>query len=520
MRIFLAVVVAAVLAAGCASEYERSADREVEPLLAEYQAKVDKERSPETPAGVITPKPEGPEMTPEVATQAAAAPEMINLQQTLALKFSTSRDFRSRKESLYLSMLSFTLTRHNFEWRPSASISGDITAVSSPTSATGDATVRLARTLLSGGQFSLSSTAKQNGTTGGTGTDSNSSTTSMSFSQPLLAGAGTAAREQWVQAQRSLLYDARDFEVFRQQLVIDTVSQYYGLLAQRRFLETGKTNVDNLTFLYEKSKALFDKGMGSLLDVFRAEQAKLSGENSYNDQREAYNLALDKFKLTLGYPTGANIDVAEEPIEPEIISVSLEAAVKTALANRLDLLTARQGLEDTERGVEIARNALLPQLDFTANASAGSRSNWLDYSLADTGSASAGLSLELPIDKKPERNAYKGSLISLARARRSYDLAEDNVTLNVRETVRNLRQAEVSLAIQKKRVELAQKQLEAAQIFFEKGEYSNREVVDAQSAVQDSMNAYVQAKVDYLIASITLKKDIGTLRVEENGRWH
>ena len=459
-------------------------------------------------------------MTAGVMTESGATPEMINLQQTLVLMFSTSRDFRSQKESLYLSTLSFTLTRHNFEWRPSANISGNLNTGSDATTATGDATVGLARTLLSGGQFLLSGSAQQNGTTGGNGTDSNSSSGSMSFRQPLLAGAGMAAREQWVQAQRSLLYDARSFELFRQQLVIDTVSRYYGLLAQRRFLETAKTNVDNLTFLYEKSKALFDKGMGSLLDEYRAEQAKLSGENSYNDQREAYNLALDKFRVTLGYPTGANIDVAEEPIEPEIISVSLEAAVKTALANRLDLLTERQQLEDTERSVEISRNALLPQLNFTANASIASRSNWLDYSLSSAGNASAGLSLELPVDKKAERNAYKSSLISLAQARRSYDLAEDNVVLNVRETVRNLRQAEVSLAIQKKRVELAQKQLEAAQIFFEKGEYSNREVVDAQSAVQDSMNAYVQAKVDYLIASITLKRDIGTLRVDESGRWH
>ncbi len=54
---------------------------------------------------------------------------------------------------------------------------------------------------------------------------------------------------------------------------------------------------------------------------------------------------------------------------------------------------------------------------------------------------------------------------------------------------------------------------------LERGATSSRDVVEAQTALQDAQNALVQAKVDYLIATITLRKRIGTLRVDERGMW-
>ena len=85
--------------------------------------------------------------------------------------------------------------------------------------------------------------------------------------------------------------------------------------------------------------------------------------------------------------------------------------------------------------------------------------------------------------------------------------------------MRNLRQAEVSLAIQTENVDLAVKRLEAAELHFKRGAKSNRDMVEAQTELQDAKNALVQAQVDYLVATITLKRDIGTLRVDEKGGW-
>ena len=528
MRILPVLAVIVGLLCGCsAAYYERSADRQTLPIVKDYQGKVDKERPAETPEGVITPRPESAEPVSYQDVAPSGQPRLLSLKDSLALAFSNSRDFKFQKESLYLSALGFTSVLHNYEWNPSATLSGDISADANgdqPLAAAADARAALAltRRLISGGTFSINAAAMETGEVANVAGDSNSSSASARFSQPLLAGSGVAAREALVQARRDLLYDARDFELFREQLAIDVLSDYYQLLLQRSFVATAKANVDFLTFLYERSDALFNKGMLSLVDVFRAKQEKLQAENRLSDRQAAYNLALDRFKISLGLPTDENVDVADEPIEPEIIGVSLEQAVKTALDDRLDLMSARERLADYERKVLVARNALLPELNFFIQTGISSEPghDLLDFSTASGGAASAGLTLVLPVDKKSERNAYKASLVALDRQRRSFALAEDNVKLNVRETVRNLHRAEVSLVIQKENVDLAQQRREAAQLLFEKGEYGNRDIIEAETALQDAKNAYASAKVDYLVANVQLRKDIGTLRVDEQGQWH
>ena len=525
----LAIVTAVVLfAAGCSAYYDHytsSADKEAAPIVNNINTTVVQEMPTETPAGVLTPQPEGPRPTEAEVESTSSDVELLTLEQSLALAFSNSRDFKFRKESLYLSVLDFTLTQHRYDWIPSGSIDGTVALDGngsgvSTTTADASMTLALSKRLLSGGLFSVSGSARQLGAVNGPTTDTNDSSVSASFSQPLLAGSGVAARESLVQATRSLLYDARDFELFRQQQALSTIRTYYDLLRRRRRIDTAVRNVEQYTFLYDRSQALFEKGKMNLVDVFRAEEQMLQSQNDLNDQRAAYSFALDGFKIDLGLPTAAKVDVADTRIEPAIVTVDADAAVKTALSNRLDLITAREQLADSERKVLVARNALLPALDFIARASDGSASgDWLDYNAQD-GSASAGLALVLPLDQKSERNAYKSSLVSLDRQRRAYSLSEDNVVLSVRETVRNLRQAEFTLVIQQRQLRDSKDRLDSAYLLVEKGELSNRDVVEAQTAVQSAENAYVDAQVSYLTSYIQLLKDMGTLHVDEQGHWH
>lgn len=516
------LVAAVVLLSGCAGYYERWADEEVYPILESVQQKVEAARAAETPPGVIEPK-EGPEISVSRTEESLEGAEVLTLEDCLALAFSNSRDFKRRKEDLYLSVLSYTSARHQYEWRPSGSMSGNITVSGNgsnetSTSAGGSATLSLARQLLSGGAFTVSTGVSQSGSVSGPGSDSNSSNVSASFSQPLLKGAGTAAREAMVQAERRLTQSVRDFEVFRQDHALSTVRSYYQLVRSKRFLETARNGLDQYTFFYERSRAHFDKGMMSALELLRAKQEMLRAGNNLSDEIEAYNLALDRFKLSLGIETDRNIDIAELEITPVIISVNLTEAIKTAFENRLDFMTQKESLEDSERAVEIARNALLPQLGLSLSANASSDEDLFDYS-ADNGSVSAGLALTLPLDQRSERNSYRSALISLTQARRSFALAEDNIKLEIRETVRNLRQAEVSLVIQKESVDAAEKRREAAEIEFKQGKVTTRDIVEAQTDLDNAKNALVQAQVDYFLATITLKKNIGTLRVDEKGGW-
>jgi outer membrane protein TolC len=546
-----AVLAVLFLLAGCASWYEQSADREVLPVVGRSNDMVNKDLAEKPVEGVMIPKPgpsidmSGPSLessapstdssAPAVESSGAGVestaaavpqpPQVLTLKDSLAIAFSTSRDYQFAKESLYLSALAFTAARHQFDWIPSGVITSSVNGVGGPSgrnAVTDDAnaTLALSRRLLSGGVFSVSGQVDQVGVLSGPATAPNSSSLQTSFAQPLLAGTGAAAREPLVQATRQLLYDARNFELFREQLAIDIANKYYALLAQRKVIDTAIAHAQSSDFLNERSKALFEKGKATLVDVFRAEQDSLQAQNDVENQRSTYSLMLDQFKITLNMPTDKPVEIADEKIEPTIVEVSVEAAVKTALSNRLDLLTAKEQLVDFERQTDIARNALLPELDFFAKAnSAGVPGRLQDFD-RDSSTASTGVTFIIPLDKTAQRNAYRTSLISLARARRTFQLAQDNAILDVRESVRNLRQTEVTLVIQKKTLQVSADQLEAARLYFDKGTGSNRDIVDAQTNLQNAENAYTQAQVTYFIGYLQLKKNLGTLRIDEKGQWY
>ena len=61
--------------------------------------------------------------------------------------------------------------------------------------------------------------------------------------------------------------------------------------------------------------------------------------------------------------------------------------------------------------------------------------------------------------------------------------------------------------------------MKIAQLRFEQGNFSNRDVVEAQQSLLDAKNALIEEKVAYEIARLGLLKDLGVLFIDEKGMW-
>jgi outer membrane protein TolC len=107
--------------------------------------------------------------------------------------------------------------------------------------------------------------------------------------------------------------------------------------------------------------------------------------------------------------------------------VPVDEAVGVAVATRLDLQTAKERLQDAERRVPIAKNSLLPQVDATASAGFASNST-NGFVLPDPkfNNWSAGLNVDLGLDRKSQRNDFRRTLIQVEQTRRQFSLAVDN----------------------------------------------------------------------------------------------
>jgi outer membrane protein TolC len=346
-------------------------------------------------------------------------------------------------------------------------------------------------------------------------TNAESANVALSASVPLLRGAGMVNLEPLIATERELVYTVRGFEDFRRSFAVGVATQYFALLTARQGVANRVQSYSDFADLLVRTQALFEADKISFLEVQRAQQSLLVAENDLIDAREEYANRLDVFKIALGMPVTQDLDVV--PVELDVLVPDFEQIDVVALAERyrLDLQTARDRIDDARRTVAIAENGLLPDLSISARADVGNRpgtpARQLDHRSLEY---SAGLSLDLPIDRLPERNAYRRALIAFGQTQRGYDDLLDRVAAGVRQSVRAIRSARSSLRIQEQGIALARRRLEYANTLLRQGDADAREVVEAQNDLLDAQDAYERAQSNLQVQVLQFLRDTGTLRVD------
>ncbi len=526
------------LAAGCTAYAVRDADREVAGILEEVEREHIAGRIPELvqprPAPAAESRPESVPAETEPASAPAPDPEAIRLglKEAIRLAVRQSRDYQTRVESLQLQALALTGTRRNFSPRFTGVLSYLYSqGFSFPDGAfsphdsgdpihTGSGSLGVSQILPLGGTLELS--AEENAARSTVLPDPTyDASVSASYSQNLLRGVGyEASHEPLVQAERAMVYEARDFELFRQDFSIDVARRFYNLVAQQKVIENTRARRRQAARTLAQSEALHRVGQLNRVELYRAQQGDLDGQNQLLEAEQAFEDALDQFKIFLGLPTDTRLEI--EPEQPTFYPVSLDlvSAIGAAESNRLDFRTSEDELEDARRAVRIASQGLNADLtlDVDGNLSTG-ESFPFDNQRFRNGSLTAGLTLGLPLDRKAERNAYRSALIALDRSRRAYDLARDNLSLEVRRTLRDLERVRTTLDIQRRKIETEERTVRIATIQFRAGNVPNRDVVEAEQNLLDAKNDEIQDRVNYEIARLQLRRILGTLVLDPEGLW-
>lgn len=135
------------------------------------------------------------------------------------------------------------------------------------------------------------------------------------------------------------------------------------------------------------------------------------------------------------------------------------------------------------------------------------------------GAYDLGFELDLPLDQKSERNALRRAQISYTQAQRDYELAVDEVKLDVRNAYRSLVEAARRYDIQKISLELARRRVESTSMLFEAGRAQARDMLDAQDALLSAQNSTTSTLVDFMIARLSFYRDIELLKIKPDGLW-
>lgn len=492
----------------------------------------------------------------------------ITLVQALQICARNTRDYQAAKEDLYRAALALDLEQNDFRSTFSGRLrqsfsstdNGDQRTSGTRSSADFGATqvFRNGAELSSAIAVDLAKLLTQDRSSSwGIYADS-------SISIPLLRGSGElVVTENLTQAERSLLYEVYDFETFKRTFSVRVANSYYAVLRSRQQVRNQEENYQRLVASTRRSRRLADSGRLPEFQFSQSIQDELRARTRWISTMQSYEANLDSFKLLLGLPPDARIELANEELESlgakaaeltqgivvadysgeippadarvELVPPSREGggpyemdsdkAVRLALENRLDLRRAREEVEDAQRKVLVAADRLRAELTLFGSTSIGEGrdvggAGQPDARLRPAEMPVQGLlTMNLPLERTSERNAYRNRLIDLERAVRAYQRLEDEVKGSVRGQLRTLLEARENVVIQSQAVKLAEERVKSTDMFLQAGRAAVRDVLDAEESLLSARNDLDSALVNYRVAELTLQRDLGVLRVSVEGTW-
>ena len=527
------LLVVLLTAASCtASWYHDDADREVDEIVREFDAqalgrRAEQLQMPEPEKKAEEPAPPAAEVDPAIEATNPSAPDepplLLDLRKTLEIAVTTSRDYLTSKESLYLQGLGFSLTRFNYgpQWNSAVNyVWGDGDGTSDGSAFGGS--VAVSQLLPTNGTVSLSAGLNRFMNRDDRGrVDDWSTTTGISFTQPLLRGAGyDLYRESLTQAERNMVEAIRRFELFRQNYVITIADQFYGLVSQKRKLVNVELDLETANFDANRAEALYLVGRERNEGVIQAKRRRLEAESTATDARVAYQRAVEIFLIQLGLDPKTKVEFSDEEPPFELVSFEKESAIAAAMANRLDVQSQRAAIEDAERNFRLARNNLLPDLNVNANyGSSGVGHGGPADALPNTWNRSASVSLEIPLQTIDRRNAWRQAEIAIDQTRRGWLEFVDTVVSGVEDQLRQLKNTEKQLEIARESLQDEEDAAYKLDIELERGDIGSKELIEARAKKITVQNNLVDLNVNHFIQRLTLYRNLGILFIDEKGYW-
>lgn len=458
-----------------------------------------------------------------------ATPRTLTLAECLQIAVCNSRSFQTRKEQLYSAALALANLRHDWSL-----VSGDVLADASASrtmrgssshSGTGSAGLSFAQKFAHGGVLTLA--AGLDAATDFLGVKSTTfgSLLDANFTQPLLQGAWRGfAYEELYRAERDFAYAILDYERFTQTFAVSIATEFYGVLELRDELQNDTENLERLRQLAKFDRFRADRWLIRRVQSDQSEQRVLTAEAQVERSRQRYRDAVDNFKITLGLPIAANVelDPAElDGLEPLPIPFGQALALQIAPRARPDVLAEYANVRDAERDAEIAADAFNPRLDLVLDISApGTDPRKPFRTQFHRHTRSASLSFEYELDQTNNRDDYRNTLIALAKAERDLQEFLDRIQLDVRQSYRALLRSHRTYEIQKAAVALAIRRTKLVTREQKEDLASTRDVLEAEDDLRSSKIALTAALVSYTTTRLSFLADLGMMSVDEQGKIH
>ena len=351
----------------------------------------------------------------------------------------------------------------------------------------------------------------------------------VSFSQPLLRGAGVYANTQGI---RLAFYNYQasqartKLEIIRVLTVLDRA--YWRLYAARQEARVRRQEYDLAVAQLERARRQVDVGLAAEVEVVRAEsgvadtlETVILADNALRDRQRELKRILNAPGLLMGEPVAIVPTTDPRPLRHGIDPTALADA---AVGNRMEMLEAELGIARDAAEVNVARNATLPlvALDYTYSVNGLGPS--IDESSELLGDSDFtdhrfGLRVQVPIGNQAAMSRLRRALLRRLQTLATRDQRDLQIRQEVFNAVDQLEASWQRILATRQRVVLAARVVELEQRQFNQDLRTSTDVLDAQTRLANAQSSEVQAIAEYQIAQVDIAQATGTVLGQSRVAW-
>lgn len=311
-------------------------------------------------------------------------------------------------------------------------------------------------------------------------------------------------------AQEEIDQEALTLESDRQQLLYSVAEAYFEILRARDILAARVAQEKAIGRQLEQAREQFDVGLIAITDVYAA-QASFDIARAQRIAAESdLQISFEALERLTGKRYESIDGLADElPIESPQPS-SRDAWVSLAMENNPVLLAAQEGVEIADITVDVAQSGHLPTLDAYANYSYSNTD--IDYVQGHDSGSEIGLRATLPIFSGGSTSAQVAqNTYLLESAQYDFEAQRRLTTQQVRSLFTQVSNDVQSVEAQSQAVVSSRSALEATRSGYEVGTRNIVDVLEAEQSLYDALAAYAEARYDYVIDLLALRREAGIL---------
>jgi len=373
---------------------------------------------------------------------------------------------------------------------------------------------------------------------------------SLSVTQPLLRG--LIWNEAWTRVKTSRIRYDESLENFRRR-VMDTVQDvedsYWNLIATSEQMRVAKKSLETAEALLDQTETQYEVGVVSKVEVVEAEAGVADRDFNLIAAENRYRTAQDRLiNLVLSTALRPDSKFYIEPTDApkEYVTYHVDAAEATRLAfeKRPEIKIADDEIERQKLELKFAKNNRLPNLDiqFTygnrglsgsqnsnlvgvggipapaGSVPEGNFGDTLDNFFADSAAdqVTARALLSIPIPNTAARAKASQSELALRRATIDKRRLEQNIILEVRKAVRDLKSSQEGIEAAQRASDASAEQLRAERVRLEYGESTPFDVLLREEDFVTAESREIEAIRLYRTSVTGLSRAQGSILANRN----